>query len=428
MSHRFGMSWARCVAVLAAPVVALGMMAAVAPAAAASAAARAHVAVGRSPAAATGLAAAPASLQAAIRTTLGAESSAGWSQQAELQASDGGLFDQFGLSLAVDAAGNTALVGAFGLGTTPGEAYVFTRQGSAWTQTAKLFAPGGERFFGSSSVALNAGGTTALIGARGAAYVFTLRGGTWSQTGRLPSPDPNPSHGFGGGASLNAGGTTALILGDEAGYVFTLRGGTWTLTAQLPSANTFSDDQAALNAAGTTAVLGAVRGNGAVNVFTLQGGTWSQTATLTANHGGFGASVAMDAAGNTVLVGAPGSTAADVFTLRGGTWSQTGQLGLPAGDSSTFGSSVGLDAAGTTALVGDLNQTVNKPNDGAAYVFTLQGGTWTLAAQLAASDGGQGDLFGRRAALSANGSTALITSRVGFQFKQGTVYVFAAGP
>lgn len=58
--------------------------------------------------------------------------------------------------------------------------YVFTRRGGTWSQTAELTASGtsAEDDFG-SSVALSAGGSTALVGAigynsyAGAGYVFT---------------------------------------------------------------------------------------------------------------------------------------------------------------------------------------------------------------------------------------------------------------
>ncbi|MGI6496309.1 MAG: FG-GAP repeat protein [Kiritimatiellia bacterium] len=100
-----------------------------------------------------------------------------------------GLSDWFGTSVALS--GDIALVGAYAdddKGTDSGSAYVFTRDGTTWTQQAKLIADDGAKrdYFG-WSVALS--GDTALVGAyeddgldalggaaadQGSAYVFTL--------------------------------------------------------------------------------------------------------------------------------------------------------------------------------------------------------------------------------------------------------------
>ncbi|MGI9513880.1 MAG: fibronectin type III domain-containing protein [Anderseniella sp.] len=109
-----------------------------------------------------------------------------WSQQVKLLplkvdgTSDGDFNDRFGNSVAVD--GNTVIVGALqdavGTNSNAGSAYVFTRNGTSWTQYVKLEASdesAGDRF--GSSVAVD--GDTAIIGARadttnsGSAYIFS---------------------------------------------------------------------------------------------------------------------------------------------------------------------------------------------------------------------------------------------------------------
>jgi len=70
-----------------------------------------------------------------------------------------------------------------------------------------------------------------------------------------------------------------------------------------------------------------------------------------------------------------------------------------------FGYSVALSALGTTALVGAYQRNANT---GAAYVFTLQRGSWSETAELTASHRAPIDQFGWSVALSAFGSTALI--------------------
>ena len=432
MGQWVGQSLARCLAVLVTPLVVLGVLAGMAPAAAAT------------------LAAVPVSLQAAIGKSLGtAAPAAGYSQQAELTASGGVPGGQFGQSVALSARGTTALVGAPVRDTGTGAVYVFTLRHGTWSQTAVLTASGGARFdsFG-RSVALSALGSTALVGApgrhsdTGAVYVFTLRHGTWYQTAELTASGGGRLDELGFSVALSAVGGTALAgapgrhAGTGAAYVFTLRRGTWSRTAELTASHGAPDDgfgqSVALSALGGTALAAAPgrhADTGAGYVFTLRRGTWSRTAMLTGTRGdGFGFSVALSALGSTALAGAPFhqtlTGAAYVFTLRRGAWSRTGVLTAPHGaPGDDFGQSVALSAVGSTALAGDFG---HSPFTGAAYVFTLRRGTWSRTARLTASDAAPGDEFGYSLALSALGATAL----AGAPFRHtstGAAYVFTEG-
>lgn len=85
-----------------------------------------------------------------------------------MTAGDGRLGDRFGDAVALD--GDTALAGASGddIGANPdqGSVYVFTRNGSTWTQQAKLIGnDGAENEFFGTSIALD--GDTALTGLLG---------------------------------------------------------------------------------------------------------------------------------------------------------------------------------------------------------------------------------------------------------------------
>ena len=97
-----------------------------------------------------------------------------WSQQAKLTASDGAVGDTFGL---VSLSGDTAMIGAQGDDSYRGSAYVFVRNGTAWSQQAKVTASdgaAGDQF----GVSVSLSGDSALIGAvgddssKGSAYVF----------------------------------------------------------------------------------------------------------------------------------------------------------------------------------------------------------------------------------------------------------------
>jgi hypothetical protein len=137
--------------------------------------------------------------------------SSGYVQSAELQSSDGEQGDQFGDALALSSDGNVALIGAVykpGIicnqgqcqgNSGPGAAYVFTRSGSVWDQTAGLAAYDGSDVsqFGNAD-ALSGDGSVALIGSEthnngaGAAYVFGPTGTPAATSVRLTA-GTNPS-------------------------------------------------------------------------------------------------------------------------------------------------------------------------------------------------------------------------------------------
>ena len=158
----------------------------------------------------------------------------GWNEIQKLLASDGTTDDLFGRSVSIY--GDTALIGVTGdddNGDYSGSAYVFTCDGASWTQQAKLTSSDGatDDFFG-RSVSLY--GDTALIGAigsddngdvSGSAYVFTRDGTSWTQQVKLLASDGAFGDIFGWSVSLY--GDTALIgaygdddNGDDSGSAY----------------------------------------------------------------------------------------------------------------------------------------------------------------------------------------------------------------
>jgi hypothetical protein len=368
-------------------------------------------------------------------------------QRQELTASDAAVGDGFG-SVALSADDSTALIGAPDKNSLKGEAYVFTRSGSAWSQLQKLAASDGaiDDEFG-WSMALSADGGTALIGApfknsQGVVYVFTRSGSTWLQLQELTAPVGATS--FGWSVALSADGSTALIgapsnTSQTDAYVFTLSGSTWSqqqvLEASVIVANYNFGLSVALSADGSTALIGAAStvGNpfsGAAYVFTRSGTTWSLLQELTASDAAagdvFGASVALSADGDTALIGAPFKNSqgvAYVFTLSGSTWSQLQELTASDGAiGDEFGFSVALSADGSTAV---SSAPFKNRFQGAAYVFTPSGSTWSQKQELTASDGVTYDFFAQYVALSSDGGTAFIGAPQ-HNFT-GTVYVFNEG-
>ena len=158
-----------------------------------------------------------------------------WTQQGSKLAGSGATGTtgaEQGISLAISADGNTAVWGGFHDNGGIGAAWVFTRNGTTWTQQgAKLVGtgivkPAGVTFinFG-QSVSLSADGNMAVVGApndnsyTGAMWVFTRTGGAWNQYGnKLTANDEvvkSSFIGFGQTVALSADGSTAMA-GDPA--------------------------------------------------------------------------------------------------------------------------------------------------------------------------------------------------------------------
>lgn len=278
-----------------------------------------------------------------------------------------------------------------------GAVYVFTRAGGVWSQQAYVKAsnPGLSDQFGhsvalsgdmlavgarnerSAAMGVNGDQTDNSASASGAVYVFTRTGAIWAQE-----------------AYLKASNTNA---GDQFGYSVGLSGDTLAVGAS-------EEDSAAVGVNGKQADNGAPA-SGAVYVFTKAGGVWSQQAYLKASNteagDQFGFSVALngdvlavsasfeDGLGYGVNPGpaAEGSNSASnsgavyVFMRSNGLWSQ--QAYVKASNTTAnfqFGSSVAL--SGDTLAVGSTGESssltgvidfnpddISAPNSGAVYVW-----------------------------------------------------------
>ncbi len=362
----------------------------------------------------------------------------------------------FGRSAALSADGQTALV------TADNGAWIFTRSGSTWTQQGEKLTGSdeiGNAEFG-TSVALSSDDSTVLIGGRadngdiGAAWVFTRSGSTWTQQGEKLTAQGEIGKGeFGVTVALSANGDTALIgaPGDNedqgAAWVFSRSGSTWSQQGEKLVGSgivgvPFFAKSVALSADGNTALIGAPvdRDVGAAWVFTRSGSTWSQQGEkLTANgevgKGWFAWSVALSADGDTALIGGFDDDvavgAAWVFTRSGSTWSQQGGKLTGAGEHGKgwFGQSVALSSDGNTALIGANG---DSGYEGAAWVFTRSGSTWSPQGEKLTGSGERGDgldgntggNFGYSVALSADGATALVGGLDDDDFA-GAAWVFA---
>ncbi len=350
----------------------------------------------------------------------------------------------FGLSVALSADGNTALIGGSGDSGAAGAVWVFTRSDGVWTQqgpkivgdcTSNCANEGtGETGIGAfgGSVALSADGNTALIGARfdgsgvgtiaaGAAWVFTRSDGAWTQQG-------------------------AKIVGDCTSNC--ANEGTGESEGERESGNGEFGNSVALSSDGNTALIGGYSDNetaGAAWVFTRSDGAWTQQGAkivgdCTSNCanegtgeigiGGFGFSVALSSDGNTALIGGfidnSFAGAAWVFTRSDGAWTQQGSKFTPrdASGDSWFGYGLALSSDGNTALISGRNDNARAGANfwaGAAWLFTRSGSAWTQQGPKLVGDcrtncanQGTGEIgegaFGSKVALSSDGNTALISA------------------
>ncbi|MGH2854953.1 MAG: hypothetical protein ACRDLF_12270 [Solirubrobacteraceae bacterium] len=302
-------------------------------------------------------------------------------------------------------------------------------------QGAKL--TGGEERGGADfgdSVALSADGNTALVGGsgdnehQGAAWVFTRSGATWTQQG--PKLVVSSPFKFGESVALSSDGDIALIgaPGSDhevgAAWVFTRADSAWTQGPELTTSEAGASElsfgaSVALSADGDTALIGSNDGSGgAAWVFARAGATWVQQGPkLTGAEGSFfGLSVALSGDGDTALIGggrAGGNAngAAWVYTRSGATWSPGEQL-TPSGVTGDFlePTTVALSAEGTTALIGGAGIPTTGAG-GDAWVYTRSGSTWVQQGpSLTSGESGETG-FGSSVALSADGSTALIGGR-----------------
>ena len=360
-----------------------------------------------------------------------------WTQQAYLKASNTGANDNFGCAVAVS--GDTVVVGASleasnatgvdgiqndNSAAASGAAYVFVRNGSAWSQQAYLKASNtdvndnfgrsvavsydtvvvGATGEASSATGVNGVQTDNLLPSSGAAYVFARSGSAWSQQAYLKADNTGPNFLFGNSVAVSGDtvvvgspgkretvppvGPSPAALFPGAAYVFVRSSGAWSQQAYLMASNAEAGDRLGTSVAvsGDTVVVGAtgeassatgINGNqadnaasgaGAAYVFLRAGSAWSQQAYLKASNTGasdvFGLSVAVS--GDTVAVGAH------------------------------------RESSNATGVNGNQDDDPSALSSGAAYVFARSETTWSQQAYLKASNTDAGDYFGYSVAVSGN--------------------------
>jgi len=340
--------------------------------------------------------------------------------------------------------------------------YIFTRSGAVWTQQKIIRGGNGSTGIGSAAIALN--GNTLLAGSPsesntcGKAFVQTGSGSSWISQGTglaqgcSPLINSSATSNFGEAVAVEngtvvVGGPNEYSNSGSVGgrvYVFTHQPSGWTVQQQLVQPKNTSGDGnygQAVAISGDTVAVGAPghyfnsSPAGAVYVFVRSGSTWTLQAEFDSNtsYENFGAALALR--GNTLLVGGPhynngGNGAAYVYTRTGTTWSAPTTLVASDGTAyAQFGIAAALDEAGTTALIGANYDQHGGTGiyHGAAYVFKYSAGNWTQQPKIIAPDtpSGYGENFGTAVAISG---TNLAIGASAFQVVAGTtgqVYTYA---
>jgi len=283
--------------------------------------------------------------------------------------------------------GDVVLIGAPGLESSPGQAFVFENGPEGWVEQATFEAGDSqpENDFG-ISVALS--GTRALIGApgaldgRGVAYVFERSGTEWIETAVLVTPVLDESGEFGSSVSLQ--GDLAMIGAPdlEAVYVFEAVAGVWSLQQTLrPSLATAEEFGASIVLDGERMAVGDPEG-AAAYMFRSVNGIWVEEAVFTSADASADFGAALSLAGNVLMVGAPGIGAdvgeVHVYSFYAASWSLTQVLvpSVPIHEAE-FGAAVAHSEG--TALIGAPREGEGL---GSAYLYTWEGTQWVEVERL----------------------------------------------
>jgi hypothetical protein len=342
-----------------------------------------------------------------------------WAEQAEFIPSDAQSYSEFGSS--VSLSGAYAIVGApynFDLnngGEKVGSAYIFMRNQDAWTEQIKLIASNAKAKdeFG-NAVAIS--GKYAIVGAHlhdgvggkadsGAAYIFLRNGDAWSQQTELTASDAASLAEFGSAVSISGSyavvGAPYVFLGGKAdtgaAYIFKRDGEIWSQQVKLTpkDADAYDEFGTAVSISGEYAIIGShyddsanggKSNSGAAYIFKRDGAGWTQQAKLMAADAGendeFGSAVSIN--GDYAVVGShyhdggisgemTDSGAIYIFKRDGDNWFRKAKIVASDGDSfDEFGSAVASN--GNYAIAGapyDETGGYGGEEEGSAYIFKI---------------------------------------------------------
>jgi len=386
-----------------------------------------------------------------------------WTGIIKVCAINRGASDNYGYSIAIS--GNWAIVGApfededanneNNLNSS-GSAYILYNTEGVWLEYQKIVASD-RAALDNFGFAVDIDGDYAIVGAYtedenasgsdtkmnpGSAYIYKNIEGTWTQIEKIVASDRSADDNFGYSVSIdgnyavvgawyedeNEDGNETFTSAGSA-YIFQNNSDNWTQIQKIVHSDRDGGDNfgCSLSISGDYIVVGAncedenVAGGATLNesgsayVFKKNGGTWEQLQKIVSADRDaadyFGHKVAID--GLNIIVGAygddedangsnvvDGAGAAYIFTLNAGTWTQAQKIVAPnrnvVGD--RFGYSVAI--SNSYVIVGaymedeDEAEANSYSNAGAAYVFHKVNANWTQVQKIDASDRAMTDNFG----------------------------------
>jgi hypothetical protein len=336
------------------------------------------------------------------------------SEQAQLVPTVRNASATFGWAVAATDNGNRVIVGARVdrnvNNVQSGAAYVFVRNGTSWTQEAKLEASTPLTSAGNygCSVSISSDGVRVAVGsdndtggvnAVGAVYVYVRNTSTnvWTQEQRIA--DPSPTTGVGSGADAMSYFASAIQM-DFAGTRII--------------AGAYANDTSGIN-------------QGRIHIFVRSGSTWSVETSINCpadiaadyastgvqNFFGIDVTIAGDgtrcAVSSAGYVGGTTDRRISIYSRSGSTWTFEQYV--------TFGNNNGyltvrMDGTGTRIVIGRYDETVTFSSDGALYIFRRSGSTWTQEQKLTVTATTSSNQLGRAVAINSDGSS-IVALRAG---------------
>jgi hypothetical protein len=331
-------------------------------------------------------------------------------------------------------------------------------------------------YFGWSVAVSGDGSTLAVVSSedddagtnRGALYIFKKNSvGEWQQrqknTEVTAATNGLTASGYSGALSMSRDGSTIVagshtadpggIADAGAAYIYKLVGGSYVYQQEITASDKAANDQfgfsTAVSSDGTTIIVGTPNDDpggqsnqGSAYIFDWNGSTWSQTQNIVQSDalasGSFGHGVAISDDGTVAAVGAgyhdsPGTDdgAVYIFTKSGGTWSQTQKMYASdyASQTSQFlGLNISMAGDGSMVVAGAPYSDTGGTDAGATYIFVKSGGVWpvTETQKIVASDAAADDRFGYTVATSQNGDRIIVaaTYEDTNNSNKGKIYVF----
>ncbi|CAJ1350235.1 unnamed protein product, partial [Effrenium voratum] len=236
-----------------------------------------------------------------------------WDQEAKLTPEDVAEGQQFGFR--VDLFGSRALILSGKAKNTSATAYLFERgKKKQWVLRAKLAAPKELKNTSDFGSSLSQNADTIMIGAEedgpeghrsGAIYVYSRNGSNWSQPEKLVADDSAPGDHF--GCSVSISGNLSLVgayghsskgKGSGAAYIFRKEGKRWVLQQKLIPEDSDANDGfgKSVSISGSLAAVGAfgdehsgVDQSGSGYIFVQQGQKWVQQSKVSPSKAKAGA-------------------------------------------------------------------------------------------------------------------------------------------